>query len=263
MRYLMDARIQTETEKEKVMRKTVAIVFLIFGTLASAATAQTNALQEAPSRTWMSVNGNTVTAAFVREEDGKVYLKTEAGKTVATSRAKLSPNDLAWIDSFTQKPDQGKTVIIPKATRLEMNKMEQYRKMRRLIIKTYTELTNNDREDKHLAFLERDALSMYGWQSISSDCYVTKSGKRGKIREMTFLPQSSMSLKEAAQVVRDKFVLPLGEQTILKEVTHRGERYWEVQGLPAYVERFLLLADSDPETVERFDLFFPPPDAKK
>ena len=58
-----------------------------------------------PVRTWTSVNGNTIEGAFVKEEEGKVYLLRPDGSTIATTRAKLSPNDLAWIDKRSNPDD--------------------------------------------------------------------------------------------------------------------------------------------------------------
>lgn len=213
-----------------------------------------------PARTWTSVNGNTIEGSFVKEEAGKIFIKRTDGSTVATTRAKLSPNDLTWIDARNAPADAGKTQSFTKATQLETTKMEGYKKIRRVIIKTYTQLTNNDRDDKMLAFLERDALSMFGWQFISSDCYLTKAGKKGKIKELTFMPQAPVPLREAVQMVRDKFTLVMPDPVVVKEVTHDGEAYWEVQNPPDYVARVLLMVDPETKNVKRFDLFFPPPE---
>lgn len=216
---------------------------------------------EPPVRTWASVNGNTVEGSFVKEEGGKIYIRRPDGTTIATSRAKLSPNDLAWIDTRNAPQEgPGKLQSFTKATQLETTKMEEYKKIRRLIIKTYTQLTNNDRDDKMLAFLERDAFSMYGWQFISSDCYLTKSGKKGKIKELFFMPQVPVPLREAVQIVRDKFTLVMPDPVVTKEIPHDGETYWEVQNPPAYVSRVLLMVDPETKNIKRFDLHFSPPD---
>lgn len=213
-----------------------------------------------PARTWTSVNGNTLEGAFVREEGGKVYLRLQDGRLVGTTREKLSPLDLAWIDGATAPSNAVQSLSFPAATQLEKNKMEEHRKVRRLIIKSYTQLTNNDRDDKSLAFLQRDSMSMYGWTYISADCYLTPSGKKGKIKEMTFLPQLPVELREAVQMVRDKFTLPLPDPTVVKPVEDEGESYWEVQGLPDYVSRVRLLVDAETKKIRRFDLAFPPPE---
>jgi hypothetical protein len=216
---------------------------------------------EAPVRTWTSVNGNTVEGAFVKEEEGKVYLRRPDGSVIATTRAKLSPNDLLWIDRRNAPPGQvAKTESFTKATQLEIAKMEGYKKIRRLILKTYAQLTNNDRDDKMLAFLERDALSMYGWQYIGSDCYLTKSGKKGRVKEMQFMPQEPVPLREAVQMARDKFYLTMPDPVIVTEVSLDGEAYWEVQNPPPYVARALLLVDPETKNIRRFDFHFPPPD---
>ena len=212
-----------------------------------------------PTRTWTSVNGNTVEGAFEKEEAGKIYLKRPDGSMIATTRAKLSPNDLLWIDARLNPEKVAKTETFGKATQLETTKMEGYKKIRRLILHTYAKLTNNDRDDKMLAFLQRDALSMYGWQFVGADCYLTKSGKKGMIKEMQFLPQEPIPLREAVQMTRDKFTLPLPDPVIVKEITQDGETYWEVQGVPPYVSRALLLVDPETQNIKRFDFTFPPP----
>lgn len=228
---------------------------------AQTAPAAGTAAEQTPLRTWMSVNGNTLEGRFVKEEEGKVFILRPDGTTIATSRAKLSPNDLAWIDARNAPAAAaGKTQSFTKATQLETTKMEGYKKIRRLILRTYTQLTNNDREDKMLAFLERDALSMYGWQFISSDCYLTKSGKKGKLKELFFSPQAPVPLREAVQMVRDKFTLVMPDPVIVKEVAHDGETYWEVQNPPDYVARVLLMVDPETKDIKRFDLHFPPPE---
>jgi len=224
--------------------------------------------QEAPktfsARTWTSVNGNTVEGAFVREAEGKIFIRRPDGSMISTSREKLSPLDLTWIDTATNAKPTSQTRSVTKATQLETTKMEQYKLTRRLIIKTYTQLTNNDRDDKMLAFLERDAQSMYGWKFISYECYPTPSGKKGKLKSIHFLPQVSVPLREAVQMTRDKFTLPLTDPATVKEVTEDGENYWEVQNPPPYISRILLLIDpeSKDKDIKRFDLSFPPPPAK-
>jgi hypothetical protein len=212
-----------------------------------------------PSRTWTSVNGNTVEGAFVKEEGGKVYLQLPDGKLIGTTREKLSPLDLAWIEGATAPSTAVKTLSFTPATQLEKNKMLEHRKVRRLILKTYTLLTNNDRDDKMLFFLQRDAMSMYGWTYVSADCYLTKTGKKGKIKEMTFLPQLPVELREAVQMVRDKFTLSLPDPVVVKQVEEDGETYWEVLSPPDYVSRVLLLVDAETQKIRRFDLTFPPP----
>jgi hypothetical protein len=214
---------------------------------------------EAAVRTWTSVNGNEIEGAFVKEENGKVYLKRPDGSMVATTRAKLSPDDLLWIDRRNAPGQAAKTESFTKATQLEITKLEGYKLNRRLILKTYTLLTNNDRDDKMLAFLERDALSMYGWQFIASECYLTPSGKKGKIKSMKFIPQRAVPLREAVQMTRDKFTLVMPDPVIVKEISADGETFWEVQNPPAYVARALLLVDPGTQNIKRFDFHFPPP----
>jgi len=217
---------------------------------------------EEPSRIWTSVNGNTIEGSFMKEEEGKIFIRRADGSTVATSRAKLSPNDLVWIDTRNAPANVGKTQSFTKATQLETTKMEGYKKIRRLIIKTYTQLTNNDRNDKMLAFLDRDALSMYGWQFIGSDCYLTKTGKKGKIKELQFMPQTPVPLREAVQMARDKFTLTMPDPVVVKETTYEGEPYWEIQNPPDYVSRVLLLIDPETKDIKRFDVQFPPTETR-
>lgn len=213
-----------------------------------------------PLRTWTSVNGNTVEGAFVKEEGGKVYLQLPDGKLIGTTREKLSPLDLAWIEGATAPSNAVKTLSFTLATQLEKNKMLEHRKVRRLILKTYTLLTNNDRDDKMLFFLQRDAMSMYGWTYVSADCYLTKNDKKGKIKEMTFLPQLPVELREAVQMVRDKFTLSMPDPVVVRQIEEDGETYWEVQNPPDYVSRVLLLVDAETQKIRRFDLTFPPPE---
>ncbi len=214
----------------------------------------------APARTWTSVNGNTIEGSFVKEEEGKIYILRPDGKTIATSREKLSPLDLVWIDTKNAPTNTAKTLSFTLATQLEKNKMEQHKLVRRIIIKTYTQLTNNDRSDKTLAFLERDAQKMYGWKFISDECYLTKSGKKGKIKIMNFLAQAPVELREAVQMARDKFTLPMTDPVVAKEISEDGETYWELQNPPDYVSRVLLLVDPETKNIKRFDLHFPPPE---
>lgn len=214
-----------------------------------------------PVRTWTSVNGNTLQGAFVKEENGKIFICRPDGSMVATTRAKLSPNDLTWIDTRGHAPGKiAQTQSFTKATQLETTKMEGYKKIRRMFIRTYTQLTNNDREDKMLAFLIRDALSMYGWQFIDAECYMTPAGKKGKIKELSFAPQAPVPLREAVQMTRDKFMLVMPDPVTVKEVTLDGETYWELQNPPAYVSRVLLLTDQETKAITRFVFHFPPPE---
>jgi hypothetical protein len=216
--------------------------------------------QVQPARTWTSVNGNTIDGAFVKEEEGKIYIKRPDGSTIATGREKLSPLDLAWIDNKNAPTNSAdKTLSFTMATQLEKNKMEEHKRVRRIFIKTYTLLTNNERADKTLGFLERDAQSMYGWKFISDECYRTPSDKKGKIKTMNFLAQVPVELREAVQMVRDKFTLPIPDPVVVKEISEDGETYWEVQNLPDYVSRVLLLVDPETKNIKRFDLHFPPP----
>ena len=218
--------------------------------------------KDQPARTWTSVNGNTVDGAFVKEEEGKVFIKRPDGSMLATTRDKLSPLDLAWIDNTTAPSNTVKTLSFIKATQLETNKMEEYKRIRRLILKTYTLLTNNDRSDKMLAFLERDAQSMYGWKFISSECYLTKNDKKGKIKMLSFLAQVPVPLREAVQMVRDKFTLPMPDPVTAKEISENGDTYWEVLNPPSYVSRILLLVDPETKNIKCFNLYFPPPEVK-
>ena len=224
---------------------------------------------EAPMRVWTSVNGNEVEGAFVKEEDGKIFLKRPDGSTIATSRAKLSPNDLLWIDKRNAPEKAAKTETFTKATQLETTKMEEYKKIRKMILKTYADLTNNDRDNKTLAFLERNenpnidkkekSGPVYGWGFVSSECYLTPAGKRGKLKVLRFLATAPIPLREAVQMTRDKFTLVMPDPVIVKEITYGGDTYWEVQDPPPYVARALLLVDPATKDIRRFDFHFPPP----
>ena len=77
---------------------------------------------------------------------------------------------------------------------------------------------------------------------------------------MTFLPQNPVELREAVQMVRDKFTLTMPDPVVVKEITEDGETYWEVQNPPDYVSRVLLLVDAETKKIRRFDLKLPPPE---
>ncbi len=222
-----------------------------------------------PVRTWASVNGNTIDASFVKEEDGKIFLRKTNGKLVSTSRSKLSPNDLAWIATAGKVSTEGPAKSFGKATQKETIEMPNYRMVKRIFIKTYAKLTNNDREDKSLAFLQRDATKIYGWSSIASDCYTTAAGKRGMLKNLYFSPQVSVPLREAVQMAQDKFQLAIPYPIVVKRIRIEDDpsAYWEVQGVPSYVSRLLLREDPDSEPdkpeIDRFDFSFPPPDSAK
>lgn len=236
------------------MKKSIALFLLT----ALCAGAQTNGMM----RTWTSVNGNEVEGAFLREADGKIYLRRPDGKTIATTRAKLSPDDLAWIDGRAAAgAAKAETFTFPRATLLETNHMLCHRLVKRIILETLTKLKNNARTDKRLAFVIRDALPQYGWAAITADFYFDEKGNVGKIKAMSFTPQGPVGLREAVQMVRDKFVLPFGEQMTVKRVTRAGEACWEVQNPPPYVSRILLVeekAGQENSTVNSFDFTFPP-----
>ncbi len=226
----------------------------------SSLSAQETADKPQPMRTWTSVNGNTVDGAFVKEEGGKIYIRRSNGALVATTRDKLSPLDLAWIDGLTSKGSAVKTQSFTKASQLETTKMDQYKLVRRLIIRTYAQLTDNDRDDKMLGFLERDAQSMYGWKFIRSECYPTPAGKKGKLKTITFLAQVPVPLREAVQMARDKFTLVMPDPAVVKEVTEDDENYWELQNPPEYISRVRLLVDPETKDIKSFILSFPPPE---
>jgi len=247
------------THKHKPLIAGVFFICLTACALRAVAQAQSQPAASHPQRVWTSVNGNTLQAAFDREADGKIYLKRPDGSTVATARAKLSPNDLAWIDAASNPAQADKTLSFTKATMPETNRMGHYRKVRRLIIRTYANLTNNDRDDKMLAFLERDALSMYGWQSVTSECYLTADGKKGKVKEMRFSPQQPVPLREAVEMARDKFTIVMPDPVLIKKVTHNGTPAWEVQRPPDYLARVLMLEDEEAGHIKRFDILFPRP----
>lgn len=233
---------------------------LLIGMLAWVPLCAQEARSGHPVRTWMSVNGNTVDAAFLRQDGSRVLLQRPDGTTVATSRERLSPNDQAWIDQVISPTRAVNTRSFTQATQLEKNRMEEYRKVRRIILRTYTQLTNNEREDKALGFLQRDAFSKFGWRQVDATCYPTPSGQRGKIQEMSFHPQQPIELREAVQMARDKFVLVMPDPVVVEEVLDAGDLYWEVRNPPEYVSRLRLLMDPESGKVRRFDFLFPPPE---
>jgi hypothetical protein len=240
--------------------KTVALLFLacVLGAFAE------EKAKAFPVRTWTSVNGNTLEGAFLKEEGGKVFILKPDGKTVATTRAKLSPNDLTWIDTVANGKPPVPAKTFEKPTSLELSKMEQYLKIRRIPLKLFAKLKNNDRSDKSLAFLQRDSASRYGWTSVQSDCYMTADGKIGQLKSLSFIPLSAMPLREGAQMAQDKFELAIPYPLTVKKVTENGEAFWELQGVPAYISRVLLkqsdeASKTDGPLVDRFDVYFPEP----
>jgi hypothetical protein len=237
------------------------VMCLSAGTLVAQEAAKVEGLRE-----WTSVNGNMVEAAFVREEDGKVFLQLADGKTISTSREKLSPNDLAWIDARTgaKAAGDGKTksftLIKSQAEKL---KLETFLTIKRIIIRTYADLTNNHRNDKALAFLLRDASSVYGWSSISAECYTLSNGQKGKVKTMTFYLPMSVDLREAVQIMREKLVITIPDPVVMKEVRlEYGTTAWEAQNPPDYISRILLMKGYSGEKISRLVVHFPDPEKK-
>ncbi|MBQ7187781.1 MAG: hypothetical protein IJR99_00035 [Kiritimatiellae bacterium] len=242
-------------------------LFWVMWMAAAALTAQTTPTPQKPAepamRTWTSVNGNEVEGAFLKEEDGKIFLRRPDGKVISTKRSKLSPNDLAWIDARGKKPGAVETFTFPLATLLETNHMEHYRKIRRIIVETLTKLRNNDRADKRMAFIVRDATVQYGWASITPDFYLDERGKVGKVKKLSFTPIEPIPLREAVQMVRDKFVLPYSGPMTVRRTRIGAEPCWEVLQPPAYVSKIYLMEenhDGEKSLISSFDLTFPPPE---
>ena len=242
--------------------KKVYVFFLLAGAvLTGVVLAQEEALRE-----WTSVNGNVVEAAFVREEDGKVFLKLADGKTISTSREKLSPNDLAWIDGRSgtapKKAGEAKTESFTLIkSQQEKLKLTTFLTLKRIIIKTYAEKTDNHRDNKSLAFLLRDA-SEYGWSSIVAECYPLPNGQRGRVKTMSFYLPSFVDLKEAVQIMREKFVVVMPDPVVMKEIREYGTTMWEAQNPPDYISRILLIQDSYSGKISRFVFHFPEPEKK-
>ncbi|MCL2105045.1 MAG: SHD1 domain-containing protein [Kiritimatiellaeota bacterium] len=244
------------------MRK-VCGIGVVMVCLAGGVAAQEEATAEA-LREWTSVNGNVVEAAFVREEDGKVFLRLADGKTISTSREKLSPNDLAWIDTRTgAAPKAGDaktesfTLIKSQAEKL---KLETFLTIKGLIIRTYADLTNNHREDKSLAFLLRDANKVYGWASITAECYPLPNGQKGKVKAMTFYLPTLVELREAVQIMREKLRIVMPDPVVMKEIREYGMPAWEAQNPPDYISRILLVKDSYAGKISRIMVSFPAPE---
>ena len=241
-------------------------VCVMLGLLGGTLTAQEGEKKAEGLREWTSVNGNVLEAAFLREEDGKVFLRREDGTTISTAREKLSPNDLAWIDErpgASPKVTDGKTESFKLITsQAEKQKTPTYLVIKRLFIKTYAELTNNHRDDKSLAFLVRDANKEYGWSSISAECYPLPNGQKGRLRRITFYPPTHLELREAVQIMRDKFVIVMPDPVVMKEVRESGMTAWEAQNPPAYISRILLMKDSFSGKISRFVISFPDPQQK-
>ena len=216
-----------------------------------------------PVRTWTSVNGNLLEGAFVMEEDGKIYIRRTNGRVAATSRAKLSPNDLAWIATATQtKPDRP-VRSFEKATPKQIMEMEVYKSIRKVNMKTYAKLTNNNREDKTLAFLLRDAQKIYGWSDILADCYPDEKGGRGKLKALNFIMVNAVPLGEAVLMAKEKFQLEMEYPLVVEREVVDGEGFWKLRDVPKYLSA-VKLKEADGSTAEkplidRFDVLFPPP----
>lgn len=217
-----------------------------------------------PMRMWTSVNGNQIEGAFVKESDGKVFLRRPNGKLVATKRVKLSPDDLAWIAARTgEKKAEGDVLSFEKPSRTEINHMPNYRRIKRIIIKTYTKLTNNDRDDKMLGFLVRDASSVFGWMAAVPECYPLPDGRKGKLKRIAFKTVHEIPIKEAVQMAQDKFQLRLPYPIVAKRTRIDEGPCWEIQNPPDYVTHVYLVETEDQTgktpTIGDFILEFPPP----
>ena len=250
------------------MKKTVRVC-VMFGLLGGTLAAQEGEKKAEGLREWTSVNGNVLEAAFLREEDGKVFLRREDGTTISTAREKLSPNDLAWIDGRadasgkTAAPGDGKTESFKLITsQAEKLKLPTFLTIKRLFVKTYADLTNNHRDDKALAFLLRDATKEYGWSSISAECYPLPNGQKGRLKTITFYPPAYVELREAVQIMREKLVIVMPDPVVMKEIREYGMTAWEAQNPPEYISRILLVKDSYSGKISRFTVSFPDPSKK-
>ena len=215
-------------------------------------------------RAWTSVNGNVVEAAFVREGDGKVFLRRADGSVISTAREKLSPDDLSWIDGQAARAANAADAKTQAFTNITSQKeklgLDTYLAVKKIIVKTYADLTNNHRDDKSLAFLLRDANKVYGWANIAAECYPLPNGQKGRLKTLTCSPPSLVELREAVQIMRDKFTLIMPDPVVVKEVREYGMSAWEVQKPPEYVSRILLVKDPYSGKICRFVLSFPEPE---
>ena len=242
-------------------------VFCLLACLAGGTLAAQDAAKVEGLREWTSVNGNVLEAAFVREEDGKVFLQQADGKTIATSREKLSPNDLAWIDARTgaaPKAGEPKTESFTLIkSQQEKLKLETFLTIKGIIIRTYADKTDNHRDDKALAFLLRDANKIYGWSSITAECYPLPDGKKGRLKTMTFYLPTPVDLREAVQIMREKLRIVMPDPVVMKEVRmDYGTAAWEAQNPPDYISRILLLKGYSGEKISRLVVHFPDPEKK-
>jgi hypothetical protein len=84
---------------DKTPFRHVPIVTVLVAGVHFAVVAQENqnapALPDAPVRTWTSVNGNVVEGAFVREEEGKIFLKRPNGAINRHHARQAVPEGLA------------------------------------------------------------------------------------------------------------------------------------------------------------------------
>lgn len=230
--------------------------------------AQTPAAPHAfPVRTWTSINGNTADGTFQREANGRIYFKHVNGMSIAINRDRLAPDDLAWVDAQVQRvaaqanPGSAPEIAtFPALTANEMQRLPNYRKLRKLDVKTYAKRTDNHREDKALAFLIRDAEKIFGWSYVVDSCYPNTDGTKGMLKDICFYASEPYGLGEAAYILRDKFSMDLPYPIRLKKVVEGSSASWELLDPPDYVTKVELRTSFDGQKINSFFFNFPKPE---
>ena len=230
--------------------------------------AQTPAAPHAfPVRTWTSINGNTADGTFQREANGRIYFKHVNGMSIAINRDRLAPDDLAWVDAQVQRvaahanPGSAPEIAtFPALTANEMQRLPNYRKLRKLDVKTYAKRTDNHREDKALAFLIRDAEKIFGWSYVVDSCYPNADGTKGMLKDICFYASEPYGLGEAAYILRDKFSMDLPYPIRLKKVVEGSSASWELLDPPDYVTKVELRTSFDGQKINSFFFNLPKPE---
>ena len=215
--------------------------------------------------TWTSINGNTAAGTFLREEAGRVYFKHDNGMTIAISRDRLSPADLKYVDGLAEgkvKKVRPEEFRIPELPMYALQKLPNYRTLRRVFISTYAKLTDNHRDDKALAFLKRD-ITIDGWGGVTAVCYPNADGTDGMLKELTFFVLSNpFPLSESGYILHDKFMIRVDYPIVLtKETSSDGDIVWVLKDPPEYTSRVEILADyGNEKQVRGFRFHFPKPE---
>lgn len=230
--------------------------------LAALLTGGLSPLLGADARTWTSVNGNTAEGTFLREEGGRIYFKHANGLTIAISRDRLSPDDLKYVDSLAAPKAAATRVSFQPLPPNEMQKLPNYRTLRRIFISTYAKLTDNHRSDKTLAFLKRDITELWFWGNVSTVCYPNPDGTDGMLKNITFFPlHGPYPLQESAYILHDKFMIRNDYPLTFERRANGADVSWVLLNPPEYVSNVELhAAPGNDRQIDSFIFDFPKPE---